>query len=184
MTISKMYQTMETTDNIELRSERVRKIIGKVPPRLIRTGITIVTLFIAVIVWVTFTVRFPFTIECRGYVNYYNIEELGGDFYYANMDVPYRYMYLFCGHNRRFKITLEGFGDDGQITAVTDRGIDERVKMHDGERYFTVMARIRSPYVHGHKIQPDQGVTGVTVISDKTLWNLIFHEHPEEGLSY
>jgi hypothetical protein len=35
---------MEANDNIELRSERVRKIIGKVPPRLISLGITIVTL--------------------------------------------------------------------------------------------------------------------------------------------
>jgi len=64
---------MDENDNIELRSERVRKIIGKVPPRLISVGITIVTFFIAGMIWVVTTVHFPFTIECSGGIHYFGI---------------------------------------------------------------------------------------------------------------
>lgn len=32
----------ENTDNIELRSEKVRNIIGQIPPRIIRVGITVI----------------------------------------------------------------------------------------------------------------------------------------------
>ena len=36
-------------DNIELRSEKVRHIIGQVPPALVRTGTMVITLVIIVL---------------------------------------------------------------------------------------------------------------------------------------
>ncbi len=37
----------ENTDNIELRSEKVRNIIGQIPPRIIRNGISVIFIVIA-----------------------------------------------------------------------------------------------------------------------------------------
>ncbi|MDY0154345.1 MAG: hypothetical protein RBR72_07225, partial [Prevotella sp.] len=108
---------MEANDNIELRSERVRKIIGKVPPRLISLGITIVTFFIAGMIWVVTTVHFPFTIECSGGIHYFEISP--NTYYYANIEVPYKYLYMFHEH-RRFNISFEGFRENEIVVATTD----------------------------------------------------------------
>src|SRR5574344_3104467 len=120
---------MEANDNIELRSERVRKRIGKVPPRLISLGITIVTLFIAGMIYVVTTVHFPFTIECSGGIHYFEISP--NTYYYANIEVPYRYLYLFHKH-RRFNISFEGFRENETVVATTD-GFDDRVITKEGE---------------------------------------------------
>ena len=54
-------------------------------------------------------------------------------------------------------------------------GFDDTVITKDGENYFVAYARISNPRVYGHKIQPNQKFKAVTVVSDKTLLNLIFH---------
>ena len=48
-------------DNIELRSENVRKVIGQVPSRLIRTGITFVALVVILLLLAAFLVPLPDT---------------------------------------------------------------------------------------------------------------------------
>jgi hypothetical protein len=47
--------------------------------------------------------------------------------------------------------------------------------MQCGENYFVAFARVLNPRVYGHVIQPNQKFKAVTVVSDKTLLNLIFH---------
>ena len=42
-----MEQKERESDNIELRSEKVRNVIGEVPPLLVRVGIIIITIIIA-----------------------------------------------------------------------------------------------------------------------------------------
>lgn len=41
-----MEQNEKELDNIELRSEKVRNIIGKVPPRLVSLGTVVITIII------------------------------------------------------------------------------------------------------------------------------------------
>ena len=41
-----MEQKERESDNIELRSEKVRRVIGEVPPRLVRIGTAVITLII------------------------------------------------------------------------------------------------------------------------------------------
>ncbi len=47
--------------NIELRSEKVRSIIGKIPPTLLRVGITIITIVIIVILTLMYYIPYPQT---------------------------------------------------------------------------------------------------------------------------
>ena len=49
-------------DNIELRSEKVRHIIGKVPPVLVRTGTFIITIIVIALAVAFYTIRYPITI--------------------------------------------------------------------------------------------------------------------------
>ena len=46
-------------EQIELRSEKVRNIIGRIPPLLIRSGITLITLLIAGLATATCFIPYP-----------------------------------------------------------------------------------------------------------------------------
>ena len=59
-----------------------------------------------------------------------------------------------------------------QVRTLSDKWT---VITKDGENYFVAYARITNPRMYGHKIQPNQKFKAVTVVSDKTLLNLIFH---------
>ncbi len=53
----------ENTDNIELRSEKVRNIIGQIPPRVIRSGITVIFVVIAGLLAGSYFFKYNYTIE-------------------------------------------------------------------------------------------------------------------------
>lgn len=44
-----MEQEEKETDNIELRSEKVRRVIGEVPPLIVRMGTVIITIIVIVL---------------------------------------------------------------------------------------------------------------------------------------
>jgi hypothetical protein len=44
---------------IELRSEKVRNIIGEVPPKLVRISISIIILILVVMIVAMFTIHYP-----------------------------------------------------------------------------------------------------------------------------
>ena len=105
----------------------------------------------------------------RALIHYFEVSP--NTYYYANIEVPYKY--LFHEH-RRFNISFEGFRENETVIATTD-SFDDRVITKDGENYFVAYARISNPRAYGHKIQSNQKFKAVTVVSDKTLLNLIFH---------
>ncbi len=60
------------TDNIELRSEKVRNIIGQIPPRIIRTGITVIFIVILGILTGTYFFKYEYTIETTATIEQQN----------------------------------------------------------------------------------------------------------------
>ena len=97
-----MNNNKNETDNIELRSEKVRHIIGQVPPALVRTGTMIITLVVIALAVAFYTIRYPITIEAQGKVTRNDSVELL---------VPYKYLYLF-DEPRTARISLEGQEND------------------------------------------------------------------------
>ena len=77
---------MSETNNIELRSEKVRQIIGKVPPVLARTGTFIITILVIALAVAFYTIRYPITIEVEGRVMPHDTLQIA---------VSYKYLYLF-----------------------------------------------------------------------------------------
>ncbi len=53
----------ETTDNIELRSEKVRNIIGQIPPKIIRIGITVIFFIIIGFLIGSYFFKYNYTIK-------------------------------------------------------------------------------------------------------------------------
>ena len=53
----------DKSDNIELRSEKVRNIIGQIPPFLIRSGISVIFIVIIVLLVMSYFFKYSYTIE-------------------------------------------------------------------------------------------------------------------------
>lgn len=51
----------KTNDNIELRSEKVRKLIGEIPPSLVRYGIAIITIIFIALVAAVCLLPYPYS---------------------------------------------------------------------------------------------------------------------------
>lgn len=149
-------------DNIELRSEKVRHIIGLVPPALVRTGTKVITLVVIALAIAFYTIiRYPITIEAQGKVTSNDSVELL---------VPYKYLYLF-DEPRTARITLEGQDNDPIVCPITSH--NDKLLVVDGNHYFTAKTHIRS---NGSNAQPELKVSARIVISDKTLWQQVFKQ--------
>ena len=148
-------------DNIELRSEKVRHIIGQVPPTLVRTGTMVITLVVIALAVAFYIIRYPITIEAQGKVsNNDSIEIL----------VPYKYLYLF-DEPRMARITIEGQDEDTAPIMCPITSHSENLLIVDGNHYFTAKTYIRS---NGTSVQPGLNVLARIVVSDKTLWQQVF----------
>ena len=99
---------------IELRSEKVRNIIGEIPSGIVRYGITIITIVILVLLVGAYFIPYPETISAR-------IEMT--DRQQGTVDIPYKYVnWVVKGKN--VSIELEGYDTEmygaanGTITAT------------------------------------------------------------------
>lgn len=63
---------MEQKDNIELRSEKVRNIIGQIPPRIIRLGIAVFAIIIALTTTIACFYTFPSVINAESLIHQHN----------------------------------------------------------------------------------------------------------------
>ena len=148
-------------DNIELLSEKVRHIIGQVPPALVRTGTLIISLVVIALAIAFYTLRYPITIEAQGKVTHNDsIEFL----------VPYKYLYLF-DEPRTARITLEGQDNDDAPIVCPITNHNDKLLVVDGNLYFTAKTYIRS---NGSNVQPGLKVSARIVVSGKTLWQQVF----------
>ena len=63
-----MEQNEKESDNIELRSEKVRNVIGKVPPRLVSLGTVVITIIVLALAVAFYKIPYPISIEANGEV--------------------------------------------------------------------------------------------------------------------
>lgn len=63
---------MDEKNNIELRSEKVRNLIGQIPPVIIRTGISVIFIIILVLLIGSWFFKFEYTIKTTATINQNN----------------------------------------------------------------------------------------------------------------
>jgi len=148
-------------DNIELRSEKVRHIIGKVPPVLVRTGTFIITIIVIALAVAFYTIRYPITIEVEGRVMPHDTLQIA---------VSYKYLYLFT-EPRQVIVTYEGEDRNAQSHVYTITSFSRRLLSIGPDNYFIAKASVASD--RGH-IQIGQKAEGQIIVSDKTLWQQVF----------
>ena len=93
-----MEQNEKESDNIELRSEKVRNVIGKVPPRLVSLGTVVITTIVLALAVAFYKIPYPISIDANGEViNQRTVQVF----------VPYKYLYLF-DEPRTAHVSFEG----------------------------------------------------------------------------
>lgn len=106
---------METNSNIQLRSERMRHVIGRVPPLLVNVGTGAITLIMALLFVAVCYVHYPVTVEAEGQVIRTGSS---ADSAQALLYVPYKYKQLF-NHPHKAMVTVEGYSDTPIVSHVS-----------------------------------------------------------------
>jgi hypothetical protein len=157
-----MEQKERESDNIELRSEKVRNVIGKVPPCLISMGTVIITIIVLALAVAFYKIPYPISIEANGeIVNQRTVQVF----------VPYKYLYLF-DEPRTAHVTFEGNDDTSYDCDIISHNA-KLIHREDGN-YFMAIAIVST---HGQKppvlqkyMKADVRIIG----SNKTLWKQVF----------
>ena len=101
-------------NKIELRSEKVRHIIGEIPSGIVRYGITIITIVLLVLLVGAYFIPYPETISAR--IEMTNRQQ-------GTVDIPYKYVNT-VKKGKNVSIELEGYDTEmygaanGTITAT------------------------------------------------------------------
>ena len=93
---------------IELRSEKVRHIIGEIPSGIVRYGITIITIVLLVLLVGAYFIPYPETISAK--VQMTNAHQ-------GTIDIPYKYVNTIA---RGMTANIEVEGYDAEIYGVVN----------------------------------------------------------------
>jgi hypothetical protein len=165
---------METEQNkIELRSGKVRNIIGQIPPFWVRTGTAVIILILIALGYAAWKVPYPFTVEAGGTVEKTALSGFRGNTgkYDIRLLVPYRYNDYFH-EPRRVSLTFEG-RDDVSLSFRIDR-VSDSVITRDGEDYFSAFISIEDWDAVRYRLVPGMKVQAVCTVSDRTIWQRIW----------
>lgn len=130
---------MGDIDNIELRSERTRQIIGMVPSGIVRYGTLIITIIIAVLLAASYFVPYPENLQADASV----AVDADGK---SNVCAYVPYSFINTIHEgMSAEIEFEGYpsADYGYVSATISR-ISKDVKDISGANYFKIDLEIKN----------------------------------------
>ncbi len=157
-----MEQKEKESDDIELRSEKVRHIIGEVPPLLVRLGTVIITIIVLALAVAFYKITYPISIEAHGEViNPRAVQVL----------VPYKYLYLF-DESRTAHVSFEG-NDNASYTCNITSHKARLIHREDGN-YFMAIATMSAQEQNTPVLQKYIKADVRIVVTDKTLWQQVF----------
>lgn len=159
---------MTEYENIELRSEKVRNIIGRVPPELV-TGGTAYVIFLLVALFVA-TAAIPYPENIRAAIIVTHKDREGA---HAEALIPYRYITRLKTH-AEVQVEMEGYTAQkyghkrGTIEAINDSLISR-----NGNSYFRAYLRLRTPMKYDIQLNM-QGVATITIADRSILQYIIW----------
>ena len=158
-----MEQKEKELDNIELRSEKVRNVIGKVPPRLVSLGTVIITIIVFALAVAFYKIPYPISIEANGEVVNHRM---------VQVFVPYKYLYLF-NEPRTAHVFFEGYDNISYQFEVTSHST--KLVHKENGNYFVATATINTQGNSGKPVLQKYMKADVRIIiSNKTLWQQVF----------
>lgn len=150
-------------EQIELRSEKVRNIIGHVPPLLIRSGITLITLLVTALAAATCLIPYPENVKGKVEVT------INGK---SEMEVTGFLPYIEITRIKvNMPVHLEMEGYDARTYGYLKgriKAIHKKVVKKDGKNYFRVDIKLDNA-VDYHKIEENMEGTVAILVSDHSL---------------
>ena len=152
----------KVSDNIELRSEKVRNVIGKVPPRLVSLGTVLITVIVLALAFAFYKIPYPISIEATGEViNQRTVQVF----------VPYKYLYLF-DEPRTAHVSFEG-NDDASYSCNVISHNAKLIHREEGN-YFMAIATVSTQGRNTPVLQKYMKADVRVIISNQTLWQQVF----------
>ena len=152
----------KVSDNIELRSEKVRNVIGKVPPRLVSLGTVLITVIVLALALAFYKIPYPISIEATGEViNQRTVQVF----------VPYKYLYLF-DEPRTAHVSFEGNYDASYSCNVISHNA-KLIHREEGN-YFMAIATVSTQGRNTPVLQKYMKADVRVIISNQTLWQQVF----------
>lgn len=152
----------KVSDNIELRSEKVRNVIGKVPPRLVSLGTVLITVIVLALALAFYKIPYPISIEATGEViNQRTVQVF----------VPYKYLYLF-DEPRTAHVSFEG-NDDASYSCNVISHNAKLIHREEGN-YFMAIATVSTRGRNTPVLQKYMKADVRVIISNQTLWQQVF----------
>ena len=158
-----MEQKEKDLDNIELRSEKVRNVIGKVPPRLVSLGTVIITVIVLALAVAFYKIPYPISIETNGEVVNHRM---------VQVFVPYKYLYLL-NETRTAYVSFEGYDNISYQFDVTSH--NTKLVHKEDVNYFVATATINAQGNSRNSVLQKYMKADVRIIiSNKNLWQQVF----------
>ena len=152
-----MEQNEKESDNIELRSEKVRNVIGKVPPRLVSLGTVVITIIVLALAVAFYKIPYPISIEANGEViNQRTVQVF----------VPYKYLYLF-DEPRTAHVSFEGNDNASYNCNITSH--KARLIHREDGNYFMAIATVSTQGQKSPVLQKYMKADVRIIVSNKTL---------------
>ena len=152
----------KVSDNIELRSEKVRNVIGKVPPRLVSLGTVLITVIVLALALAFYKIPYPISIEATGEViNQRTVQVFA----------PYKYLYLF-DEPRTAHVSFEG-NDDASYSCNVISHNAKLIHREEGN-YFMAIATVSTQGRNTPVLQKYMKADVRVIISNQTLWQQVF----------
>ena len=156
---------MAETDNIELRSERVRYIIGRVPPLLVRTGISLTVALFVLLAAAAYLIPYSENVTVEVQV----VEE--ADRLKVAALIPFRYRNEVKAGNE-VQVEMEGYphGRYGYLAAHVI-AVSTGIITLQGENYFRadICTSANLPY----PLQSNMKGAGEVLLSCKSLFDRV-----------
>lgn len=153
---------MADYENIELRSEKVKNIIGKVPSELVRGGTVFITVILLLLTFIVYFAPCPESIRAKVTIVFAEGSEI-----YAEALIPYRYITL-VKEGTNMQVEMEGYTANrfgyrsGIVTETKDSVI-----ITNGNHYFRAMLKIDLPL--RYIMRKDMEGTAHILVSDKSI---------------
>lgn len=150
------------SNNIELRSEKVRNVIGKIPPRLVSLGTVIITIIVIALGIAFYKIPYPISIEANG--------EVVSDST-VQVFVPYKYLYLF-NEPRTANVSFEG--NEETVYQCNIKKHNTKLMHIENGNYFVAIAITSTQRGNTPVLQKHMKAVVRIIVSNKTLWQQVF----------
>lgn len=160
---------MATSESIELRSEKVRSIVSKVPPSLATGG----TLYISILLLALFLTAAIIPYPNNIYANLI-ITSIEKSHVCAEILIPYRYI-TQIGKSTKIVVEMEGYASQKfGFTIGEIETCDNKVINLDDNSYFRVYLTLKTPLKY-NITERMKGIATIT-ITDKNILQYILTE--------